>query len=711
LNRAAEERMKAKIYLESIFNAAPVGMLLINENTVIKQVNNVAAKLVGKDTADMIDTQPGNGFGCIHSNDDPKGCGHGEYCKQCPIRNAMNLAFETGEGIYNREAEACFVVDDKKVNLWVEISVEFLELDDKKHLIMAISNIDKRKQAEEHLQKINYDIISMANQISDIMNEIVEEDISLETHRFENPTRVKCWDVNNCDNTTCPVYHNSELTCWETVGTLCNGTADGKFVQKFEDCRQCEVYKTPRVNPLCNLGESFNEMITILEDRRKELLEALNSAESARKETEDVNALLMNATARANDLHAQAEQANMTKSQFLANMSHEIRTPMNAIIGFSDILSDEELTDEQKEYLNIIKDAGHNLLNLINDILDVSRIEAGKLDVEIVECSLGKTLNFIETLMLPTAEKKGIEFKITEACPLPAQIRTDPSRLEQCLINLVNNAVKFTEKGHVHLNVSTQENDGEAFIRFDVEDTGIGIAKDRQNSVFESFTQADGSMTRNYGGTGLGLTITKQLVQLLGGGLTLVSESGIGSTFSLTIPAGVDIAKQALLKRNKTVKSLSKDDRQGDQVKFTRCCLVAEDITASQVLIKRTLEKIGLEVVVADDGDQALQKALIQPFDLIFMDIQMPKMNGYEAVKALRKHDIKTPIIALTAYAMKGDDKKCLDAGCNGYMAKPVDHEILLEMLDKYLPAESKIVLEDETKQKTKKTMFSNAKP
>ena len=291
--------------------------------------------------------------------------------------------------------------------------------------------------------------------------------------------------------------------------------------------------------------------------------------------------------------------------------------------------------------------------------------------------------------MRPAAMDKGLEFEVVESEGLPAQIRTDPVRLRQCLINLINNAIKFTDEGHVYLNVSLEELDGKAFIRFDVEDTGIGVAADKQEAIFESFEQVDGGSTRKYSGTGLGLAITKQLANLLGGELTLTSEAGKGSVFSLVIPAGLDVKSQPFLDRHSLVDEPDKKQEQPDESRFSGRVLVAEDSLTNQMLIKLLLEKMGFEVTIVVDGNQVVQKALSQAFDLILMDIQMPNMNGYEATKTLRRKEITTPIVALTAHAMKGDKEKCISAGCDDYLSKPIDRRELLKLIYRYLPCES----------------------
>jgi signal transduction histidine kinase/ActR/RegA family two-component response regulator len=415
--------------------------------------------------------------------------------------------------------------------------------------------------------------------------------------------------------------------------------------------------------------------------------QAMDELRQVKEEVEDINDQLLESTATANDMAAQAEWANGAKSQFLANMSHEIRTPMNAIVGFSGLLAEEDLTDQQNEDVNIIRESAENLLNLINDILDFSKVEAGQLAVEIIDCSLGKLLNSLEAMMKPQAMQKSLDFRIVEDHGLPAHIKSDPHRLQQCLINLVNNALKFTDQGHVHVRVSVREDNGQHFIRFDVEDTGIGIPENRLEAVFESFTQADGSTTRKYGGTGLGLTVTRQLADLLGGELSLTSEEGKGSVFSVIIPAGVDITGQAPLDRhNKTGQGAEEPGRM-DTAVFSGKVLVAEDVKTNQVLMEMMLTKMGLEITIVEDGKQALEKALSQSYDLILMDMQMPHMNGYEAASALKEQGNRTPVVALTADAMKGDDQKCLAAGCDDYLAKPIDHRELTRIIGKYLPA------------------------
>ena len=380
-----------------------------------------------------------------------------------------------------------------------------------------------------------------------------------------------------------------------------------------------------------------------------------------------------------------AEEANQAKSQFLANMSHEIRTPMNAIIGFSDILSGEEMTDEHIRYVNLVRDSAHNLLDLINDILDFSKIEAKQLEIETVECSLGRILGFIDSTMGQQAEKKSLEFEIVTCDGLPERICTDPARLRQCLINLTSNAIKFTEKGHVYVNVSLEDRDNQTHIRFGIEDTGIGIPEDNHEEIFTPFTQADGSHTRKYGGTGLGLTVTKQLAGLLGGELTLSSEVGRGSVFSLTIPANIDVTKQSRLDIHAT--HIKPQSNAIEQTEFVCNVLVAEDSPTNMVLVKLLLEKMGLQVTGVEDGNQALQKVLTQEFDLILMDMMMPNMNGYEAARAIKNEGITTPIVALTANAMKGDREKCIEAGCDDYLTKPIDRGDLLRIFAEHLPS------------------------
>jgi len=607
--KAEEQVRQEQQNLKVIFDAAPVGMLLIDENMIVKQVNDVAAKLVGKEKAEIISTQPGNGLGCIHSMDDAQACGYGSYCSQCPIRNSVVNTLQTGESIHGAEIQATFLCDAKEVSLWLEVSVEPMNLSGSREAIMVINNITNRKQAEQRLAEY------MAG-----LKEAKEAALSMKE---------------DSENARKEVEKTNQSLESETT------RANDMAIQANNNSKKLDAYAKE------------------MELKNIELNQALSDAKAA----------------------------TQAKSEFLANMSHEIRTPMNAIIGFSDLLADEDLTEEQERSVNILGDSARTLLDLINDILDYSKIEAKQLDIEIIECSLGRILGFIESIMKPHAGKKHLNFKIVESNGLPERIRTDPARLRQCLINLVNNAVKFTEKGHVHINVSLEDRNNQPYIRFDVEDTGVGIPEDKQEDIFESFTQADGDTTRKYGGTGLGLTITKRLSELLDGELTVTSEVGKGSTFSYVIPAGLDVTKQSHL----DIHSLHKDPdkKKTGLPEFSGHILVAEDARTNQVLIKSLLKRVGLQVTIVEDGNEVVQKALSKQFEMIFMDIQMPYMNGYDATKALREEGVRIPIIALTANAMKSDDKKCLAAGCDDYISKPIEQKKLLHVLSKYLSKKS----------------------
>lgn len=370
-----------------------------------------------------------------------------------------------------------------------------------------------------------------------------------------------------------------------------------------------------------------------------------------------------------------AEAANQAKSAFLANMSHEIRTPMNAILGFTEILKRGYTRDSQESsrYLNIINSSGKSLLALINDILDLSKVESGNLELELMPTEPHRIIQDVSQVLGLRAQEKGITLDVEFDGSLPTEIETDPTRLRQILLNLTGNAIKFTDQGGVTIyckHVKEQQD----YLLISIRDTGIGMAKDKLAGIFDPFTQADTSVTRRFGGTGLGLSISKKFVEALEGQINVDSELGKGSQFNVMIPTG-DLSETNFLTPAEidTVDQAEADDRNLRWNFEDARVLVVDDGAENRELVRFLLEDSGVDVEEACNGQEGLDKAMQDDFDVILMDVQMPVMDGFEATGKMREQGIEVPIVALTANAMKGFEQSCLDVGYSDFFSKPID--------------------------------------
>ena len=427
--------------------------------------------------------------------------------------------------------------------------------------------------------------------------------------------------------------------------------------------------------------ESLVRQAEDLERARRQALSMMEDADLMRREAEARADDLARATVELERARCAADAASRSKSQFLANMSHEIRTPMNAIIGFSTLLLEEALTGEQRDTVRMIHTSGNNLLALINSILDLSKVEAGRMTLEEVDFSLRGVITSCAGLVRTRCSEKGLMLHVDLGPALPDAVHADQVKVRQVLVNLLSNAVKFTETGAIRVAAARRDD----WIEIAVADTGIGIPADKLDTVFEPFTQADASTTRRFGGTGLGLTLCRRLAELLGGGVEVESEPGVGSTFTFRFP--YNAAERELDQTGADSRRASEFNGAGLRV------LVAEDDEMNRTFIQRLLKGRGFEVLLARDGGETLEMARCRP-DLILMDMHMPVMSGYEATRAI-KADAELaaiPVVALTASAMKEDRDSAFAAGCDGFAAKPVQIEELFPEMRRVLAAHGVVV-------------------
>ncbi|HMM19804.1 MAG TPA: PAS domain S-box protein [Selenomonadales bacterium] len=788
IKRAEEKVAREQHNLQTIFDAAPVGMLAMTEELTVARINNQLLKILGKTAPEVVGKPIGEGLGCVNGLEaQAGGCGRHVNCAGCVLRKTFQRSLAADEAVRGVEARHTLSLHSGPVTRWLKISSVPATMDDRRYIIAVIDDITANKQTEEDLAKSRDFYLTLfeefptliwranTNAKFDYFNKswleftgrpleqewgdgwlrgVHPDDVNrcfklyiksfLEQKPFTMEYRLRRFDgqhrwVVNVGrpfrdiNGDFAGYIGSVYDITERIESeaalkesekkyreLVQNAKDGiSLLEVGEDGALGRFLESNKVE-YERLGytrdeyfalalpdivaeacrEKIVEIAAILSQQQHLTFEMTNRAKDGRAIPVEINAhtflsgeqrVALFITRDISDRNRileelrqakeAAEKASRVKSEFLANMSHEIRTPLNGVIGMTNLTLLTGLSDEQRENLEIIKGCADSLLAIINDILDFSKIEAGKMDVHAVEFDLWKLVAKTVRLHTAKAQEKLLSLIYSIQPDTPRQVLGDETKIRQVLNNLIGNALKFTESGTVAVSVATlQKTPEQATLRFSVADTGIGIAGEEQARLFHSFSQLDGSITRKYGGTGLGLVISKRLVEMMGGKIWVESQKGRGSVFGFTLelswtPAQASAPAPGDL-RSKTASAAS-----------GRKVLVAEDDKVNQRVLVSILEQEGHAVDVAVNGREAVAAAAATAYDLIVMDIQMPEMDGLEATKAIRRLEADkgryTPIIALTAYALGGDREKFLRAGMDEYIPKPFQPFELFQAVDR----------------------------
>jgi len=638
-------------FLKTVFNTLHINIAILDENAMIIQTNDAWKRSDRNVPFIGMQCRVGMNYFEICSIVEDGGESHA-VCEA--IANAINDVF------LSKTPQAAF--EFLYGHYWFRFNVSPFEWPETRRVLVAFEDITSQRMSEEKVKKL-----SEAVEHSPVAVIITRFDGNVEyvNPRFETLTGYSRDEVLGKNLRILKSGYHDEAFYRELWKTLISGDEwRGEFRNKKKNG---EFYwESASITSIKNNAGELTHFVAIKEDITE------------RKKFE---ALLKNTMQQAEIARRVAEEASAAKSNFLANMSHEIRTPMNSIIGFADVLNNTALTFEQKEILDYIKTSSHFLLSLINDILDLSKIEAGKFEIDNVEFELNKIIEQVISITKGNAAKKGIQFSYVIDMGINFKIEGDANRIRQILLNLVDNAIKFTDRlKSVKLTVSIEsDSERSCVILFEVRDEGIGIAEDKISKIFQSFVQSDASITRKYGGTGLGLTISNHLVKLMGGsGISVESAEGSGSVFYFMLK----------FKKGEKIKSVSKRDVPGirdTQVQEALKILLVEDNFSNVALTTKVLRKKGHKIEVAVNGIEAVEKSSKDVYDVILMDIQMPEMDGLEATREIRKRGGRVPIIAMTASAMKGDYEACLEAGMDGYIPKPINVYEINETIERIL--------------------------